>query len=403
MRDSNFIIPKTAYKNIRYKPTRTVGLVLLTTLLSFLLFGGTILTLNLQKGMQNIKARLGADLMVVPLENNNDMEAILLKGEPSCFYFKKTVADKIAGIEGVEAVTTQFFLTSISAECCDLPVQLIGFDPETDFSVQPWISKAYADSLEKGAVIIGSDLNTEDSPTIKFFDEEYRIAARLEKTGTGLDQAVYSTMDTIKEMYQGALAKGQHFLEDTNPEESVSSVLVRVKAGYDRSVVIKQIRKTLGGVTVVETQNIISGVAEHLETFASFLLLFVIIFFLIALFTLFLVFSISVNERKKEFAILRILGATKGKVIGILLCESAYISFAGGVTGIVLASMVVFPFSTYIGDKLGLPFIQQSIGTVIAIMLLNLLVTSLTGPLACVRAAWKAGNAESYLVMREGE
>lgn len=403
MSNTDLSISRIAYKNLGHKPTRTVGLVLLTTLLSFLLFGGTILSLSLQKGMESVKARLGADLMVVPLENDSDMEAVLLKGQPSCFYFRKTVADKVAAIDGIEAVTTQFFLTSLSAECCDVPVQLIGFDPETDFSVQPWIAKVYKGSLSEGAVIIGSDINAQNGSTIKFFDRQYKIAARLEKTGTGLDQAVYATMDTIRELYRDALAKGQTFLEEANPDTSVSSVLVRVEDGYDRSVVIKQIRKSLGGVTVIESQNIISGIAQHLETFASFSALFIILFFLIAMLTLYLVFTISVNERKKEFAILRILGATKDRVIRILLYEAFYISLMGGTAGIVTASLVVFPFNTYIGDSLGLPFIRLSIGAVLMILLMTLFVIALTGPLASVQAAWKAGNAESYLVMREGE
>lgn len=404
MRDTIITIPQIAYKNMLHKPTRAVGLVLLSGILSFLLFGGSIFTISLHNGMDSMRDRLGADLLVVPIENDSEMEAILLKGEPSCFYLDKSVADKVAQVDGVEAVTSQFFLTSISAECCTIPVQLIGFDPDTDFSVTPWISKVYNGEIEDGTVIIGSDIDTKGEDYIKFYGQEYKIAARLEKTGTGLDQAVYSTMNTIGEMYQNAIKKGQYFLEDTDPEKSISSVLVRVEENADKSTVAKNIKKELNhSVTVVETQNMISAVKVQLEAFSSVIKIFIIVFSVIALIALYLVFTISFSERKKEFATLRIMGATRQKVISILLLEALYISFLGAVSGMVVASVVIFPFNVYIGDLLGLPFIHPSLFVIIAMILIDLVVISVAGPLASAKAAWKAGNAESYLVMRDGE
>jgi putative ABC transport system permease protein len=349
-----------------------------------------------------MKERFGADLIVVPVENEAQMEAVLLKGEPSCFYFDKSVEDKIRLVEGVGEVTSQFFLTSLDAGCCDTRVQIIGFNPDTDFSVQPWINKVYSGKLEDGAVIIGSDISTEDD-SIKFFDSEYKIAAKLDKTGTGLDSAVFATYDTVTKLYEGAIAKGQSFLEDANPEKSISSVLVNVSEGYDKDEVVKNIRKELGGVQIVQTQSMITGIASNIEQIAYFMYVFIGLFFIVTLLTLVIVFSVTVNERKKEFSILRTLGATRKKLVCIILQEAFYISLIGSVLGAVVGALVVFPFNVYIGDKLGLPYIQPSSMRIIVFLIVDLIVVALSGPLSAIVAALKISKAQTYITMRDGE
>lgn len=395
--------PQLALKNILNNPTRTVELVLLMTVVSFVLFGGTILSLSLHNGLQNMKDRLGADIMIVPVENEADFEAVLIKGEPSCFYFSKALEQKVAALEGVELCSSQFFLTSLDAECCDSRVQLIGFDPDTDFSVQPWISQVFDGKLSEGAVIIGNDISLEAGENIKLFGTEYEVAAKLDATGTGLDQAVYATNSTIRAMYADAESKGQRFLEDANPNESISTILVRVSEGYSRKELIKNIRKELGGVKIVESQNMISSAASNMKSIALFIYIFAGLFLLISLSTLALVFTVIANERKKEFGILRILGATKKKLSDIILLESIFISAAGGMAGILIASLIIFPLNVYIGDNLGIPYLLPSVIRIILILVLDLFVSTLIGPLSASLSAVRISKAETYLTIREGE
>jgi putative ABC transport system permease protein len=114
-------------------------------------------------------------------------------------------------------------------------------------------------------------------------------------------------------------------------------------------------------------------------------------------------FSVTANERKKEFAVLRILGATRKKLAGILLNESLFASMAGGIIGVAAAAAVVFPFNVYIGDRLGLPYLQPQISVVLGILALSLFLSFLVGPLASAHSAIKISRAETYLTMREGE
>lgn len=403
MKQFNHYLFRIAILNLRHSLTRTVGLVFFTAILSFVLFGGSILMIGLQKGLRTMKDRMGADVMIVPLENTNDMEAILLKGEPSCFYFKKTLESKVKALEGVGLCSSQFFLTSLDAECCDARVQLIGFDPATDFSIQPWIAKVYDKKLENSAVIIGNDIRVENGKKIKLFGMEYEVAAKLDATGTGLDQAVYATTDTIKLMYAAAYEKGQRFLEEADPDESISAILIRVKEDTDLKKLIKNIRKELGAVQVVESQSMIRGTAEQIQQMAAFLFIFGGLLLVISVITICLVYHLTLNERKKEFSVLRTLGVARKKLAGILLREAAVIGAVGGMSGIVVASLIVFPFHIYLGDRLDMPYLLPSIAVIGIVGLMTFFATLVMGTLSASMTAYKISKSEVYLTMREGE
>lgn len=130
-------ISQLAVANIKRKPLRTAGLIIIVALVAFVLFAGGILSVSLKNGLESMKERLGADLLVVPVGYDEGVEGIIVKGEPAYFYFDKSVETQLEKVEGVKCVSSQFYLTSLNQDCCSVPVQFIGFDPETDFSIQP--------------------------------------------------------------------------------------------------------------------------------------------------------------------------------------------------------------------------------------------------------------------------
>lgn len=234
--------------NLKRKPFRTYALTIVVSVLSFVLFGGSLVSISLKNGLGGLEARFGADLIVVPLGHESDQKALLLTGKPSYFYFDKGIADKLKELDGISKLSTQFYLTALSASCCSVPVQIIGIDPASDFTISPWIKESVGGNIEKGALIVGSDIELEDNKHIRFFDKDYPVAARLDETGTGLDQSVFASIETIKDLYQRARQKGLNFLAGTDPEGSISSVLIKVKDGYGIERLITDIRRSMDGV-----------------------------------------------------------------------------------------------------------------------------------------------------------
>jgi putative ABC transport system permease protein len=136
---------------------------------------------------------------------------------------------------------------------------------------------------------------------------------------------------------------------------------------------------------------------------STYIRLFSIILWVLSLIVLTAVFSGSIHERKKEFAVLRILGATRKKLAGMVLGESALAGIAGGAAGVVLASLVVFPFSTLISERLGLPYLEAPFSSIALLVLGSLFLSVLVGPLASLYSAIRISRAETYFTMREGE
>lgn len=403
MKPSPLSIIHLAVYNLKYKIFRTSCLGIIVAILAITLFGGSILSASLKNGLGSMEKRFGADLMIVPKGYEAKTEGILLKGEPNYFYFDQSVAQDISEIEGVSQVSSQFYLTSLSEACCTAKVQLIGFNPATDFVIQPWITKSYGNSIGDGQLIVGSDIVIEANNTLKFYGDIYPVTAQLEKTATGLDSSVFMNMNTMQQLFEGAKKAGMNFLERQEPEKVISTVLVKVDKNYDLDTIVSRIRSTTSDIEIIIPRTMITSISNNLNALVAYIHTLSAALWVLAVVVLAIVFSVTINERKKEFAVFRILGATRKKLIGIVLIESLFVSIVGGILGSITASIIVFPFSTYIGDKLQLPYLQPQGSVILGFLAVSLLLSFAVGPLTSIYSAIKISRAETYITLREGE
>lgn len=397
---------RLAVQNLIKNPFRTFCLLFVVFLLSFTIFGGAILSHSLKNGLGSLKERLGADLAIVPLEHESDYEGIILSGEPERFYFDKSMEEQIVKVEGVSKVSSQFYISTIAAACCAVPVQVIGFNPDTDFVIQPWITKVYGKEIEDGQIIAGSDIVLNDTGSLQFFNHFYPVVAQLDKTSTGMDYSVYANMNTIQMFIAGAREVGLNLnvdVYDTDIDNSISAVLVKVEKGYDADTVTTNIRRQISEVSVVKSKNVFSSTANNMDVFLTFINSIRFVLWVLAILVLTFLFSLSTHTRKREFALLRSLGATKKKLYSIVITEAFLISIAGGVLGTVFASLMVFPFSTYIGKSLHLPYLVPDAVTVLKLLVINFIVSFAVGPVTATYSAIKLSRVDAYVSIREGE
>jgi putative ABC transport system permease protein len=403
MRKKKWDTAALSLENLKAKPVRAACLTVVAAILAFTLFGGSLLALNLRQGLAAMTKRFGADLMVVPQGAGEQAQSALLNGTTGYFYFDARIADSIAGAEGIACASPQFFLASLSTECCDEAVQLIAYDPATDFVVQPWVAEKYRDAVEDGQVVIGSRIRPNANGAIKLFNHEYPVAARLSSSASGFDTSIFMTMNTMRNLIGRARAEHYNFLADKYGDNAISAVLVKAEPAKNTASLAYAIRRENEGVEVLVSQGIFSRISEALSGLVYYIRVFSAALWVLALAVLAAVFSGSVHERKKEFALLRILGATRKKLAAVVLGESAITCLTGGAAGIVLAGLAVFPFSALIGERLELPYLDAPLIRVIPLALGSLVLSALAGPLASLYSALKISRAETYFTMREGE
>ena len=95
-----------------------------------------------------------------------------------------------------------------------------------------------------------------------------------------------------------------------DPDKLTSCILINIADGYTPLDVMSEINIKTRGVEAIQTQDMISGVAGQLESASRIISVLIIAIWLLAILILILAFTMIANERKKEFAILRVLGSS---------------------------------------------------------------------------------------------
>ena len=390
-------------RNIRKRPYRSFCLMLAAVIGSYALFVGLVLKASLNNGIGRMQERMGADLMIVPESSEIKARNILLTGEPEFFYMDVSVAKAVADIEGVECATSQFYFTSLSSDCCSTRVQLIAFDPDTDFVINPWIDERVTSDVAGGSVIIGSEVTPLSNGKVKFYGSEYSVAGKLGETATGLDHSVFMTRDTMHEILNDAKDKGYQFLNPEDDSSWVSTVLIRVNGDADITEVEKEIYKNAEGIKFIETDKLISDVTVKLGSVENIINVTLTVLLVFSFLTMILFFSVIFHERKKEFAVLRILGTSSRRICLFSLTEGITIGAAGGIAGLILGILTVFPFNHYIENSLDVPYLMPSVLAVILYGLTGVLVTTIFGSVSSFLSTLSLAHAETYYTMRAGE
>ena len=392
-----------AWRNLIRKPGRTLALALLTAFLALAVFGGSVMVLSLRSGLNSLEARLGADIILVPSEAQSKVsfQNMFLQGTTGAFYMDAANVEKALEVEGVEKAAPQTFLASLKADCCSIKIQVIGIDPARDFTVQPWITRSLTRELGEMDVAVGCKVEAEVGEILRVYDQRCKVVARLEATGTGLDTAVYCDMDTMNTLLRAAEEKGvSHRLESGDQE--VSAVYVKVKDGYDIDAVNSRLNGRLRKVTAVRTRSMITGVSDSLAGISRTVTLLIEAVWVLAFVVLLLAFVLIIRERAREFAVLRLVGASRGTLSRMVLLESSLCGLLGGLTGTALAALVLFPFAQLIESSLKLPYLMPEAGTVLLLAAGTVLLSVTVAALSSVMAAYRLSRIDPGTVLREG-
>ncbi len=392
-----------SWKNLLRKPGRTGILALLTAFLALAVFGGSVVVLSLRSGLNSLEARLGADIILVPSEAQSkvSLQNMFLQGTAGAFYMDASVPEKALEVEGVEKAAPQTFLASLKADCCSIRIQVIGIDPETDFTVQPWIARSLTRELGDMDVAVGCKVEAGVGEIIRIYEQRCKVVARLEATGTGLDTAVYCNMNTMNTLLSAAEEKGvSHKIE--SGDQVISAVYIKVKDGCDIDAVNSRLNGHLRKVTAVRTRSMITGVSDSLAGISRTVSVLIAAVWALAFIILLLAFVLIIRERTREFAVLRMIGASRRMLSGMVLQESALCGCLGGLTGVGLAALLLFPFARLIESMLKLPYLMPEPGKILLMAAGTVLLSVAVAALASGIAARRLSRVDPGTALREG-
>ena len=390
-------------KNLVRKPARSLALIFISAFLALSAFGGTVMVTSLSNGINSLSARLGADIIVTPYAATSQVsyDSVIIQGKPGQFYMDSKYYEEIkTEIEGIDKITAQFYLASAKASCCSSRLQIIGFDPATDFSIQPWVEKSYSDKLGLYDAVVGSDVTPNTDMTVEIYGKTLHVQAVLDKTGTELDSALYVDIDTMKELIRAHNEKNPNQEKTIDPDNVVSSVLIKVADGYDIDEVAGDINLHVRQVKAIRTQNMISGVSESLSGVSATISLLMVVVWILSAVILAIVFTMNINERKKEFAVLRVLGASRVKLAGLVFREAALYGFLGSLLGAGLTVLITALFTPAIENMIGLPFLLPPVPVMLIAGALTVVLTVAAGAVTAASSAVKISKIDTGLILR---
>jgi putative ABC transport system permease protein len=198
---------------------------------------------------------------------------------------------------------------------------------------------------------------------IEHKDQPFRVSGILEKTGTPVDRTVIISVQAIEAIHvdwkTGVQRPGQATPADVIRQmelepQAITAALVGVKSrlrvfGLQRSIneyTQEPLLAILPGVALQELWQIV-GIAETALIGVSIMVVVTALIGMMAT-----IFS-SLNERRREMAIFRAMGARPRVVLGLLVLEAVLMAALGAILGLTLL---------YVGLFVGQPLIDSAFG-----------------------------------------
>ncbi|MBF1041165.1 MAG: FtsX-like permease family protein, partial [Lachnospiraceae bacterium] len=212
--------------------------------------------------------------------------------------------------------------------------------------------------------------------------------------------SVFCGPDTIRTLITAAKERKMFDFGNLDPNKIVSCIMVDTADGYSVDEVMNEINLHVRKVRAIRTAEMIANVSDQLEGTSSIATALTVAVWILSLIILSLAYTMMTRERRKEFALLRVMGASGKMLSGILLIESFLLSAVGSVMGAILAVGMSEGFSALIEESMKMPFLLPEGFRLIALVLGTTLLSIGAGALSSAFSAAKMSKIDAALTLR---
>ena len=231
----------------------------------------------------------------------------------------------------------------------------------------------------------------------KHDDKPFRVSGILAKTGTPVDRSVHVSLEAIEAIHvdwQGGtrrtdrLVTAEQVTQMSLKPKAITAAMIGLKSKlatfklqrYVNTYRSEPLSAILPGVTLYE----LWGLVATAETALLVVSIMVVITAILGMITMILA---TLNERRREIAILRSVGAGPRTVVALLVSEAGILTLAGVICGIVMTYLLLFFLRPAIDASYGL-YIDITAPTSVELSALAAIVVG--GVLAGLAPAWRA-------------
>ena len=402
-----FLLGSLALQNLGRRKARTLLLLAAVAVCSGAIFTGAVLMRSIETSMAVGFTRLGADMLVIPSGTLTNITAALLTAEPTDLTLDISVLPRLERLKGVRKAAPQLiFRTDASGygrggELIDL----IAFDPDRDFTVQPWLEQHLDRPLRPGDVIMGGRREEPIGSELLLFGRPLTVYGKLGKTAVGTHERglfiTFATLDELRDVMRQVCGTKAPLEPD-----KLSGVLLELAPGATTQQVRFAALANFPGIKIVSGESMLTSIRQGLAALLNGVLGLMVIMFVSTALMVSVLFSAIITERRRELGLLKAIGARRGQIIGVLLIEAALATTLGGLMGCVLGVLLMRIYEhslVYYLDRMGIPFVWLNTATTGLIALACILLASLIGVAGALYPAWRASRREPYdLIRSEG-
>ncbi|MBU2009025.1 MAG: ABC transporter permease [Chloroflexi bacterium] len=254
----------------------------------------------------------------------------------------------------------------VNADIKGAQVVAVGIDPEEQFKVNTWWQVAKGEYLDTGdQALLGSQaaamLKLDVGDAVSLNGRTLTVVGILHDTGAGDDYQAFVPLATLQGAY--------------NKHGLISSVDIRALCNAcPVEIIADGINQNISGVRAVAVKQIADSEMGMLQKIGKFMLALAGVSLVVGGFGVFNTLLTSINERIRDLAIMRAVGASGGQITKALIYEAIVVGVAGGVLGYGAGTLLAYAIGPLIFEGTSIlfvaPYLPLSIGLAILISLL---------------------------------
>lgn len=387
----------------RTQSTLTVTITALTVLV-FVMVMGIFQTVN--QGLALSRERLGADAILMPKYSNAKGDDLLFTAMPENIYMPIEVVEQAKQLDGVAAMSPQFYCQTLALGCCDPgeEARIIGYDPETDFILKPYLDEEHQKGINQEQVIVGNAYEDEDLVGMNYMilGRIFKVVSVLQPTGTGMDATFFMDWQVAQDMCLESEVLRENWTKK-DPHDYISVIMVKFAEGTDPDAFVRQVEESGMEAKCLLTGETISSLQGQLEVTMQVMFALWLASLLIAVLSLVGRFNALAKERKKEIGLLRAIGLKKGQVFGLIIGETCTMALMGGVLGSAVALICMNPVIEMLKNAFKLSPSVWSTPLALLCGAAGLILAVVLGFAAAVTPAWKSASMDPQAAITQGE
>jgi putative ABC transport system permease protein len=366
-------------KNLRGRKAFNVFIVSAVAAAVAMVLIALFLTGGVRGELEHNRRLMGADLALVPPGTKEKGRVSLVKGPPVQGAVPAEALEQLREFPEIAAATGQKYEGGALAGGKEATI--ITFEPATDFVVLPWLEGRRVKEFpaKSAAVVLGARVAVEKAPgdVLEVNGKSFAVAGRLrEETGTFLDTAIF-------------------FPSPGEGLRDPSWILLRLRQDAYLDFMVNKLETNIPEVEVIARPEMLKTINDQLDgllqggAFGAATLLVILGVLLVTG----AVFSLMIHERRREFGLLKAMGARNAVVFRLIVGEAAVLGGSGAILGIAAAAgWLLFADAVFVS----LPFVLSRMAATLAL-------TIAASVLTAVYPALLTAGREPYAAIRGGE